>query len=317
MGREVKESQHLLDNAEQNIGNSQVVPPQIGPGGPSSPSGTTIPQTNPPRILQLSGPSQKGQTTSVIMTASRLSKGPSNPNPGLAGPITGVIEFGNGGQSTRVEFDVPIGPFIGTVSAVAPASEPQDGGTIITVPTGVLRAYARYDNLLIAPALSSNLALAQIQGAPFLGPGGPIGFPVAPPNNVGFAEPVQTKAMAAYFSRHTSRVYKTLFLYVAAIGGMGGVAVTVDSNPPGNGVSYCLPAFARSVKVLRWPLTAALTCSLSATINYNCDQFDVVSGVSAPIVPIMGQESIITLKSLTNGNADKVVLLAVVCEIGI
>lgn len=317
MGREVKESQHLLDNAEQNIGNSAIVVPQIGPGGPTVPSATTIPQTNPARILQLSGPSSKGQTTSVVMTASRLVKGPSNPNPGFAGPITGVIEFGNGGRSTRVEFDVPIGPFIGTVLAALPASEPQDGGVIVTVPTGVLRAYARYDNLLIAPALNTNLALAQMHSVQFLGPGGPVAFPVAPPNNIGFAEPIQAKAMAAYFSRHTSRTYKTLYLYIAALGGMGGISIPVnDGTGSPSPVSYCLPAFARSVKVLRLPLTAALTCTLHNGVTA-VDEFEVPAGASAPIIPIIGNENIITIRSKTYTPVDEVEFLALTCEVGI
>ena len=315
MGREVKESQHLLDNAEQNIGNSAIVPPQVGPLGPTVGSGTTIPQTNPARILQLSGPSQKGQTTSIIVTATRLAKSPQNQNPGFAGPITGIVEVGNGGRSTKIEFDVPIGPYVGSVLGVTPASEPQDGGIIVTIPTGVLRVYARYDNLLIAPALNSNLALAQIQGPTLLGPGGPVQFPAPPPNNIGYAEPVLAKAMAAYFSRHTSRAYKTLYLYIAPIGGSGGVSVLVNDGL-GNGVSYCLPAFARSVKVLRQPLNAALTCSLSNGIN-TTDDFDVVSGISAPVIPIIGHENIITIHSKTNTPADEVEFLAITCEVGI
>ena len=308
MGRQVRESQHLLDNAEQNIGNSEIVHPQVGPGGPTVPSGTTIPQTNPPRIIQLTGPSQKGQTTSVVMTVSRITPGPLNPNPGFAGPITGILEFGNGGRSTRVEFDIPVGPFIGSLTSAVPASEPQDGGVIVTVPTGVLRAYARYDNLLLAPTLPLNVSLAQLKGQPVIGPGGPVVFAFAPPLNIGYSEPVQAKAMAAYFSRHTSRVYKTLYLYRGnainvSIGGLLGLA-------------WCLPAFARSVKVLRQPISAALTCSLSNGIN-NIDDFEVVANASAPVIPVIGGENIIQIKSKTALPADDVTYLALVCEIGI
>ena len=89
---------------------------------------------------------------SIVFTAARV-VGASNPNPGYAGPITGLVEFGNGGRFTRVEFDVPLGPYLGTFQGAAVASEPQDGGVIVTVPTGVLRAYARYDNLLVQPIL--------------------------------------------------------------------------------------------------------------------------------------------------------------------
>lgn len=314
-----REPTHLLDNAEQNVGNSAIINPQVGPNGPATGSGTTIPISNPPRVLQLSGPSSKGQTTSIVMTASRL-VGAQNPNPGYPGPITGIIEFGNGGRSTKVEFDIPVGPFIGNVQAAAPASEPQDGGVIVTVPTGVLRAYARHDNLLISPTLNTpnNPPLATLQGVQFIGPGGPISLPVAPPNNFIGAEPVLVKAMAAYFSRHTSTAYKTLYLYQGFLAPPY-VSVLVSQVPAPAAIQpvyYCLPAFARSVKILRLPLTAALTCRLNNGI-YDTDEYAIPAAASAPIIPILGNENVISLASATNGAGDRVTFLAIVCEIGI
>lgn len=198
MGRSEGDFKHLLDtNADQNIGNGKIIQPQAG-------GATVIPQTNPERLLMLSGPSKAGQTTSIVLTASRI-VGANNPNPGFPGPITGIIEFGNGGQFTRVEVDIPIGPFVGTQTSPAPASEPQDGGTIVTVPTGVLRVYARYDNQLVQPVLEPlTRSLAQLNGVAFKGPGGPTGLG----NNVFPPEPVLVKAMAAYFSRHISKAYR-------------------------------------------------------------------------------------------------------------
>ena len=315
-----REPKHLLDAAEQNVGNSAIVYPQIGPNGPTVGSGTTIPISNPPRLLQLSGPSSKGQTTSIAMTASRI-VGEKNPSPGYPGPITGIVEFGNGGQSTKVEFDIPVGPFVGKVSAAAPASEPQDGGVIITVPTGVLRCYARHDNLLISPTLNTinNPSLATLQGVPFIGPGAPISLPVAPPSNYFPAEPVLAKAMASYFSRHTSTVYKTLYLYQGYLTGAGYTLATVSQLPPPDiiePVYYCLPAFAISVKILRLPLTAALTCRLNNGI-YDTDEYNIPAAASAPIIPILGNENVISLASATNGAGDQVSFLAIVCEIGI
>jgi len=184
MGFQKHVPQHLLDtDADQNIGNSALLQPQQGAAA------TTIPNTNPDRILQLSGPSKRAQTTSIVFTASRV-VGANNPNPGYAGPITGILEFGNGGRFTKVEFDVPLGPFLGTFQGAAAASEPQDGGVIVTVPTGVLRAYARYDNLLVQPLLGlPTQSMAQNLKVPFVGPGGPI-LPPAPPAQQAPAEPV-------------------------------------------------------------------------------------------------------------------------------
>ena len=191
MGRREGDFQHLLDtNADQNIGNSALLQPQ--PGSVA----TTIPATNPARILQLNGPSKTAQTVSIVFTASRI-VGQDNPNPGYAGPITGILEFGNGGRFTKIEFDVPVGPFLGNFQGAAASSEPQDGGVIVTVPSGVLRAYARYDNLLVQPALGlPTQSTAQLLGVPFVGPGGPVA-PTSP--SPAPAEPVLVKAMAAYY----------------------------------------------------------------------------------------------------------------------
>lgn len=89
MFRPTREPRHLLDTlADQNIGNGVIVRPQLT-------GATVIPQTNPDRVLMLSGPSGSGQTTSVAITASRI-VGAENPNPGYPGPITAVVEFGKG-----------------------------------------------------------------------------------------------------------------------------------------------------------------------------------------------------------------------------
>jgi hypothetical protein len=294
MGRDVTaDKTPLLMNAEQNIGNSATLQPASG-------APTCTPATNPPRIIQLSGGSCVGQTTSVVVTASRI-VGPQNPNPGVPGPITGVVEFGNGGRFTRAEFDVPIGPFVGRLTAAASATEPQDGGTIITVPTGVLRVYCRYDNLLIQPLVGQTLpeSRAQATGVLFYGPGGPL--PSGTPS-----EPVLVKAMAAYFSRHYTKAYKTLYCYVSD------PAAPIAINLA-NTTRYCLPAFAQSLKVLRWPVSTNLIVTLFDSIR-TVDEISVPAGTS-PIIPIVGTETIVRITSV--GPADNVSFLALSCEIGI
>ena len=272
MGFQKHVALHLLDtDADQNIGNSVLLQPQQGS------LATTIPTSNPERILQLSGPSTVAQETSIVFTASRI-VGPSNPNPGYAGPITGILEFGNGGRFTRVEFDVPLGPFLGTFQGAAASSEPQDGGVIVTVPTGVLRAYARYDNLLVQPALGlPTRSIAQAALLPFVGPGGPV-LPPAPPAQQAPAEPVLVKAMAAYYGRNFTKAYKTQYCYVGAPG---------TPLLPITNATFCIPAFAKNVKLLRNPITAAFTISLSDGITPAIDQVVVPSG-SSPTIDIVG-----------------------------
>jgi hypothetical protein len=292
MGRAIHEPQHLLDDAEQNIGNSATLVPQSGVA-------TTTPQTNPPRLLQLSGPSQKGQTTSIIFTASRL-VGSLNPNPGFAGPITGVIEFGNGGRSTKVEFDIPFGPFVGSFTGAAAASEPDDGGVIVTVPTGVLRAYTRYDNLLIQPILGiPSQSLATLNGVAFNGPGGayPAGIPGRPR-----AEPVAVKAMAAYFTQRHSPVYRTQYCYVRGV-------VSIPANS-----IYCIPAFARSVRVFRNLTTADLLVQIYDENHLLLEQYQL-GAVPTPTIPLTGTAAYVAVSSPNPGA--NVTFLALSYEIGI
>ena len=280
MGRSEGDFKHLLDtNADQNIGNGKIIQPQAG-------TATVIPQTNPERLLMLSGPSKAGQTTSIVLTASRI-VGANNPNPGFPGPITGIIEFGNGGQFTRAEVDVPIGPFVGTQTTPAPASEPQDGGVIVTVPTGVLRVYARYDNQLVQPVLEPLArSLAQLKGVAFKGPGGPTtsGINTFPP------EPGLVKAMAAYFSRHTSKAYRTHYCY---LGNSAFPVVPIVLSPlsPGN---FCVPAFARSLKIFRMPISTALVVFLSDNMGNTLDQLAIPAD-TAPVIPLIGTETIVNI----------------------
>ena len=301
MGFQRREPKHLLDTtADQNIGNGVIVQPQLT--GP-----TTIPQTNPDRILTLSGPSGTGQTTSIVLTAARI-VGSHNPNPGYPGPITGVIEFGNGGQFTRVEVDIPIGPFVGYTNQAAPATEPQDGGVIVTVPTGVLRIYARYDNALIQPQINTaGLSLAQQNGMPFVGPGGPVNLQVSGNPYIIPAEPVRVKAMAAYYARRGSKAYRTQYLYV----GDQSTGIYIPL-PPGTSGGFCIPPFAQTLKVLREPLATSFTLTLYDNINHILDQIAVTAG-TAPTIPLIGTETIVTITN-TGGI---VRLLAFCYEIGI
>jgi hypothetical protein len=297
----------VLMNADQNIGNSTVLLPQEG-------IATVIPQTNPARLLNLTGGSAVGQTISIIFTASRI-VGAQNPNPGLPGPVTGVLEFGSGGRSTKVEFDVPVGPFTGFFQQATNAVEPQDGGVIVTVPTSVLRAYTRYDNLLLTPVLGTSppQSLAQVHGiSPVFGPGGPMPVPLS--NRVIPAEPLLVQAMSAYFTRARAKAYKTLTLYASSITTLLPTPTLVGT--PGNNYDFfCLPAYARSFKILRFPSTASIDVILNDAVR-GLETFTVgATPAPAPEIPLTGRETIIGLRSTTNN--DTVLSLALSCEVGI
>jgi len=313
MGRNTTaEKKPLLEDAEQNIGNSQYILPQNGTVG------TVIPQTNPPRIIELTAGSAVGQTTSVVFTLTRLLQGEFNPNPGFPGPITGIVEYGNGGRFTKVEFDLTVGPFVGSLNVASNAVEPQDGITTVTVPTGVLRAYARYDNLLLAPVLGVNppQSLAQLKGVAPLGPGAPLlvtnpaggsDLPVNP-------EPVLVKAMASYFSKPHARVYKTVWCYCSnQVAAPTSVNVSSPTIVGGfqNFAFFSLPAFTRKLKILRFPDQTELDVLLHNGIR-PVDFIHVAVG-TAPDITVVGDECIVGISS---GQAN-ITMLALVCEIGI
>ena len=316
MGRDLTaDKTPLLMNAEQNIGNSEIVNPQAGNAG------VVIPQTNPQRIIMLTGGSAVGQTVSIVMGASRI-VGSANPYPGFAGPITGMVEYGNGGRSTRVEFDVPVGPFAGSIDQATSAIEPQDGLTTVTVPTGVIRAYARYDNLLVAPLLGSGISLAESEGVPVIGPGGPVTVtntkqpqPPKPTTIVIPPEPVQVKAMAAYFTKPHSKVYKTINCYLSEeVANPQGVQVRSGAISGGfaDYAFYALPAFTRSVKVLRFPDSAGMVVLLHDGVR-PVDYVTITGGTNPDAIKVIGNENIIGLSS----GQGTVTMLKLVCEIGI
>jgi len=301
-----KNGTSLLDDGENNIGNATQIDPQILPVGVNY---TTVPQTlsNNSRILNLTATSSKAQSITVVMTASKVGGAP-----GSTGPLTGLIEFGNGTQFTRVEFDVPFGPYTSAfLLGDNDNDQPQDSGAVIQVPTGILRAYFRYDNAFITP---------EVQGYAFGGPDspGPIN-PLSGPYSPNFVHPgpMRTKAFTAYFGRLWSQLYKTQYLYV------GSVANPVSfyyGAPPVDPAYYCIPPFAKSVRLIRAPQTAAMTLTLldpsSASAGSIVSKtYDVASGV-APVIPIEGNENLISLKSATASPGDQVYFVKLVYEIG-
>ena len=289
--RSGKSGARLLDDAENNVGNATILYPEILPPGQNF---TAIKQSNPPRVLNLTAESKAGQSITVVMTAARQtnSKGPT-------GPVTGIIEFGNGTQNTRIEFDVPIGPYVGNILGVAEGTQPEDSGAVIQIPTGIVRAYFRYDDAYLTP---------ELPGYVFGGPGsptpvppgtGPLGptFTIIPP------APLVVKAFANYFGRHHTPLYKSLYLYRGA--------ALVQFGAMLNQPTYSIPPFAKSIQVVRSPETSAMTLVLSDQIIR--ETFTIPSGPS-PIIPITGNQNLFNLFS--SSPADTISVVKVVFEIG-
>lgn len=310
----------LLDDGENNVGNSTIIAPQILPQGLEF----TVQKQQPinGRILNLTAESKSGQSITIVMTAAR------QPNQsGGSGPLTGIIEFGNGTQSTAIEFDIPVGPFVGDFLNVAEGTQPEDSGAVVQVPTGVLRAYARYDNAYITP---------EIYGYAFGGPGSPNPFPpgsfigpYAP--NLGFPygkvgnplplppSPLLVKAFATYFGRHHSKLYKTQYLYI------GNKNTPITFTQPGNTggfALYMIPPFAKNIKVIPYP-AVSMTIGINDQIaigsdspppGFILDETYVITTGTYPTIPITGNNNTILIQS--SGAGDKVCGLKLVYEIG-
>lgn len=308
--RSGKTGQRLLDDAENNVGNAVVLEPQILP--PVSPPGapyTIVPQSgaNNSRLLNLTSSSKSGQSITVVVTAAK-----SAGQTGLTGPYTAIAEFGNGSVTTRVEFDVPFGPFTSTgLVGSSQNDQPQDSGSIIQLPTGIIRLYARYDNAFITPDLRINKFGV---GFAFGDPNSPVPIPAIsgpfPPN----ATPASltTKAFATYFGRIHTKLYKTQYLFTGNSAAPVSFSYVIAGTPtPG---FYCVPPFAKSVRVVRQPQTAAMILRMVDTTNLASEDYNIPSGV-APIIPIEGNETVIELMSATQGGADKVYSVKLVYEI--
>lgn len=209
-GRRLSNKNRLLDNGDQNIGNAVVVTPQpLGPGGIAQ----SIPLLDPPRILALDAESPTGQMVTITMGASLMTDNGAS-GASTCGPITGIIEHGNGSVFSRIEFDVPVGPFEYNVKAKQPVS----GGVTLTLPCGTLRVYARHDGSYATPTVTGALA------AP---------IPPMATNN-----PAQVLAFATYFTRPGSQSpRRTLYPGTAF-------------NALANG-SYSIPPFAKRFRLVK------------------------------------------------------------------
>ena len=310
----------LLDDVDQNIGNSSVFQPQVLPPGQYY---SAKPQslTNNSRLLNLTAQSKSGQSITVVMTVARIVN-----TPGWIGPITGIIEFGNGSETTRIEFDVPPGPYIGSITGTDRAETPQDSGAVVQVPTGVVRAFIRYDNAFITPELG---------GFAFGGGGSPPSpVPIANPSQGPFAPnvtaanagPIKAKAFANYFGRHHSKLYKTQYLYC----GSPTIPLSFfykDYPTPGSnyGPIYCIPPFAKSVMLVRAPQTAAMKLTILDLLPAPSpfggpgalfQQEHIIASGIAPTIPLTGNDCIISLASLDDTVPNRVNAVKLVYEIG-
>lgn len=197
----------ILDVAELNAGSSAIVSPGVPVGFPG----------NPVRLLDLHADSSQGQVVTVTMSQQLQT------NDMMASyPIRGIIEFGNGGATSTVEFDIPPPDPLAAIGipTLIPLTFPKSG-VALSVPAGSIRIYARNDS-----------------NAPFLLGAGTIGSGGVTTPGATFIDPI-VFAHVAYNSVFGS-VPPTRTIYLAGNGNTLGA---------GNGTTFAdIPPFATGVR---------------------------------------------------------------------
>lgn len=135
----------LLDQYDLNLGSTQKVP---------RPNRTNTPQAGAlVRLLDINSEGRSGQVVTLTM-GSLINDG--EVAPGLAaisGPVTGIVEWGNGAASNRVEFDLPqpsrllcdpFSPFTTNYSKDL-VTTPRQSGLTLTLTASSIRVFARND----------------------------------------------------------------------------------------------------------------------------------------------------------------------------
>lgn len=277
----------LLDDADQNIGNSQQVD--------CSNSIIVEPISNPPRIINLDAKSDTGQTACVAIAAQTIPQAQGTVA-SFAGPLTAILEFGNGSVSQKVEIDVPIGR---VQDFRSPASIKQ-GQVIASVPAGTLRVYGRNDGNLITPSQNQLIGF----------PPGSVQFGLAIlgniPRNFGSWTPTTPniygppsaviQAAATYFAlggpTTGPRNTKTIWVW-------NGIGIQVRVNLGILGffpALYWIPALAKSVKLIRLPTTDAFTVDIVDQAG-NMESYTVAGGATDTFHPLPGGALMIGLTS--------------------
>jgi hypothetical protein len=125
--------------------------------------------------------------------------------------------------------------------------------------------------------------------------------------------------MANYFNKARSRIYKTLNCYLSSETNTPTQVTIPIGTPQASEIGgytdfafWALPAYTKTVKILRFPDTVALTVLLHDGIRPT-DYIQIPGGTTAPEFEIIGNENII---GITSSGAE-VNMLKLVCEIGI
>jgi hypothetical protein len=148
-----KTTDRLLDGEELNLGSTQVAKVPL----PRPFLHTDVATGEQIRLLDLSCRGKNARTVTLFFSQ-KILETQQNPLANTSGPVSGIVEFGNGAALSTVEFDIPSvsripGNSMFPISGNPPAypdkfKNPAISGVSLTVTAASLRAFARNDNNL-------------------------------------------------------------------------------------------------------------------------------------------------------------------------
>lgn len=209
-----------------------------------------------------------------MVTVAFSAMAPTNFNDRVAGPLVGILNFGGGnGRNMRLEFDVPLQqqspmqtPGLGAVADC-------NAAVIVSVPASQIYAGMRHDGNLMPPSGTNSLGSVVSNAVPVIG-----------------------SAHVALGNRSTSSSKLWRTVWVSYDGGGGGI-------PNGGSQTVSIPAFARSVRVIR--SNSALSMSIFINGGGNLNTIDgpyaVAAGAQSPVIDLSGFATQIVINNTGGG----------------
>jgi hypothetical protein len=252
---------NLLDAPDLNLGSYETIPAANRNNTPQAPK--------PVRLLDLSCDGRRSTMVTITMACVYEEGWPANAaalNNMIGGPVTGIIEFGNGSSNSRVEFDVPTPSCTpGFATFRDEQLTPLIGAVSIPICASSIRVYARNDATIALLAYADQITT----------PPGVIGNYI---NTVTSDEPVITKdpkvgAFVGYGPNNggNSHLFKTIY-----IGTMPPAVSSVDL--------IGIPAYARHVRILcDEQTTTSFTLSFFGMARPQFGKYSIIANSISPI----------------------------------
>jgi hypothetical protein len=255
---------NLLDAPDLNLGSYSSVPAANRNNVPQGPRSV--------RLLDLSCDGRRSQLVTITIACIYEEGWPQDITPRtnmVGGPVTGIIEFGNGSSFSRVEFDVPSPSCTPSFHTFADEQlTPLIGSVSVPICASSIRVYARND---------ATVALLGYHDMTHVPPR-VIGFYINSPSE---DYPIVTKepkigAFVGYGPNNggNSHLFKTIYIG------------TLDASPgSGSSVDYVgIPAYARYVRILcDHQSTASFTLTFDGMAAAQFQNYSIIANSILPV----------------------------------